>query len=89
MAPVAQGHAIRACGTLLSKLDSSGQRELKVRTRVVLAGQLGNESSFVRLVAVQALEELIDEPLRRILEEVRATETDPFVLAELDSVLLD
>lgn len=89
LAAPALGHAARVCGTLAAELDSVEGREQRVRARQELRGLLGAESNFVRLVAVQGLAGMLDEPLRRDLADRRAIETDPFVLAELDRALED
>ncbi len=80
MEPPGLGHAVRAVGRLAAEPDSLGDRELAVRCRRALAGLLGHDRPFVRLVAVEALEGFLDDPLRRTLEDARAEETDRFVL---------
>ncbi|MEO0078857.1 MAG: HEAT repeat domain-containing protein, partial [candidate division WOR-3 bacterium] len=85
----ALGHALRAAGQLAEKLDTSEQRELRVRSRRAFVSQLGHETPFVRLCAVEALGRIMDEPLVRTMKEAQAEETNEFVLARLRTILRD
>ncbi len=82
----ALGHAIRCCGTLAAKFDTA-DTALGVRCRTVFSGYLEYKEPFVRLVAVQALERFLDEPLKATLEAARAKETNRFVLGQYAKIL--
>jgi len=83
------GHTIRASGKIAAELDTIKDRELLVRCRKVFVSYLRYDEPFVRLVAVQALENFLDDPLRRTLEAARAEETNRFVLAGFGKILAE
>lgn len=85
--PPALGHALRAAGRVAAGLDTLQDRELRVQCRKLFLSKVGHESEFVRMTAVEALDALMDGPLRRELEAARAVETNRFVLAAFDKAL--
>jgi hypothetical protein len=86
MKPPALGHAVRVCADIAARLDTS-KADSRNRTRAALAPYLRHEDVFVRLVAVQGLAKLMDEPMRTEFETDRAEETNQFVLAAFRKAL--
>jgi hypothetical protein len=85
--PTALGHAIRAAGQLLPKLDTLQDRELRVRFAGTLIPLLKHSDPFVRLVTVDALGELHDDAALEALKQAQALETDEFVKTTYRQVL--
>ncbi len=87
--PPALGHAVRGAGKITTELDTLEDRELLVRCRKTFVSYLKHGNPFVRLVAVEALENFLDDPLKRALEAARAEETNRFVLAAYRKALAE
>ncbi|MEO0079621.1 MAG: hypothetical protein ABIK44_02975 [candidate division WOR-3 bacterium] len=76
----ALGHAIRACGALAAKLDSAEQGQWLPKCREAILPYIKHNEPFVRLVSVQALGEILDEPTAQALKQAQAEEKNEFVL---------
>lgn len=81
MSPRALGASLRACASLVAKLDSA-DTVMPARLRQTFSLNLASKSEFVRLRAVAGLGLLMDEPTRAALIAARAGEKSEFVLNE-------
>jgi HEAT repeat protein len=88
LSPVSLGHALRAAGALAAKLDTAqADTELKARCRAAFTSFVAHPDNFVRLVAIDALGKVMDEPTRAALTTARTLEKDPFVQTKYREVL--
>lgn len=85
--PPALGHALRVLRRVADSLDPVADLEPRVQVRKVVVPLLRHDAPFVRMTAVEACAPLLDEPLKRELEDARAIETNRFVLAAFEEVL--
>jgi len=83
----ALGHAIRACGALAVKLDSTEQERWWPRCRQAFLPLVRHKEPFVRLVSVQALARLLDEPTAKALQQAQTEEKNQFVLTQYKQAL--
>lgn len=81
------GHILRASAEIASKLDTIEKRKERIAVRKMLLNYLDNPAPYIRLLAVEGLGKLIDEPTRKILEAKLTEETDEFVLTKYRKVL--
>ncbi len=85
--PAALGHAIRAVGQIITKLDTLASDNTKTKCRRELGRYIGHNEPFVRLCAVEALGKMLDGDVRARLNSAKSRETDQFVLTMYRQVL--
>lgn len=83
----ALGHAIRAIGQIIEKMDTLVQEETKAKCRRELLRYIGQDEPFVRLCAVEALGKMMDGDVRAALNVAKDKETDQFVQTIYQQVL--
>jgi hypothetical protein len=86
--PVALGHALRAAGALVAKLDTTpADSGMKAPCRSEFMAYVTHPDNFVRIQAVAACGTVLDDSVRSFLESKRVTEKDWFVLTKYREVL--
>jgi hypothetical protein len=80
--PVPLGHALRAVGLLVKRLDTLATEPLRQKCRASLLRYIGHGEPFVRLTAVEALRQMMNAEVRAALTAARPRETNEFVLTQ-------
>ncbi len=83
----ALGHALRALGNIVTKLDTVFTEGEKVTCQEVLLKYISHKEPFVRLSAVAGLGKMLTDGVREKLQMAKEKERDPFVLTVYEQVL--
>lgn len=87
LSPPALGHAIRAVGLLVRRLDTLAVEPTREKCRQQLLPYLRHPDAFVRLVTVEALRQMMNGRVRAALFAAQPEEQNEFVLCQYRQAL--